>query len=207
MVSQQLPTAGTQLATFMIVGLGNPGREYQGNRHNIGFRLLNYLSERLGVTFSRLESKSLVTKADYHGHRLILVKPQTYMNLSGQAVESLVRFYKIPLEQVMVVFDDVDLPFGALRLRHAGGSGGQKGMQSIIDRLGTQDIPRLRMGIDRPPGRMEAADYVLQDFSKSETELLPGILARAADALLTYIREGLEAAMNQFNSPGMGDQG
>ena len=207
MVSQQLPTAGTQPATFMIVGLGNPGREYQGNRHNIGFRLLNYLSDRLGVAFSGLESKSLVTKSDYHGHRLILVKPQTYMNLSGQAVESLVRFYKIPLEQVMVVFDDVDLPFGALRLRPAGGSGGQKGMQSIIDRLGTQDIPRLRMGIDRPPGRMEAADYVLQDFSKSETELLPGILARAADALLTYIRESLEVAMNQFNSPGMGDQG
>lgn len=196
-----------QPATFLIIGLGNPGRDYQGNRHNIGFRLLNHLAERLGVGFSRLESKSLVTKADYLGHRLILAKPQTYMNLSGQAVESLVRFYKIPLGQVMVVFDDVDLPFGALRLRPAGGSGGQKGMQSILDRLGTQEIPRLRLGIDRPPGRMEAADYVLQNFSKNEVELLPGILDRAADAVLTYVRNGLDAAMNQFNPQNSDDQG
>lgn len=207
MDSQQSSVTRLQPTTFLIVGLGNPGREYQGNRHNAGFRLLNHLAERLGVTFSRLESKSLVTKADYLGHRLILAKPQTYMNLSGQAVESLVRFYKIPLSQMMVVFDDVDLPFGALRLRPAGGSGGQKGMQSILEKLGTQEFPRLRIGIDQPPGRMDAADYVLQDFSKKEAELLPGVLDRAADAVLTYVREGLEVAMNQYNPQGMEDQG
>jgi PTH1 family peptidyl-tRNA hydrolase len=140
-----------------------------------------------------------VTKADFEGNRLILVKPQTFMNLSGQAVVSLARFYKIPEYNLMVVFDDVDLPFGMLRLRPGGGSGGQKGMASIIERLGTQDFPRLRIGIDRPPGRMDAADYVLQDFSRSQAEFLPPLFDRAVEAILLFVDQGLEAAMNKFN--------
>jgi PTH1 family peptidyl-tRNA hydrolase len=121
------------------------------------------------------------------------------MNLSGQAIGSLLQFYKIPNDRLMVVFDDIDLPWGTLRLRPAGGSAGQKGMQSIIERLGTQEFPRLRIGINRPPGRMEAGDYVLQDFSREETELLPAILERGVEAVLAFIKEGIVASMNQYN--------
>jgi peptidyl-tRNA hydrolase, PTH1 family len=145
---------------YLMVGLGNPGREYRTNRHNIGFMLVDHLAARLSVSFSRLESKALVTKAEYQGRRLVLAKPQTFMNLSGQAVGTLVRFYKVPLAQLMVCYDDVDLPLGQIRIRPDGGSAGQKGMGSIIERLGTQQFPRLRLGIGRPPGRMDAAAYV-----------------------------------------------
>ena len=190
---------GTTLPPFLIVGLGNPGRQYRNNRHNIGFMLVDRLAGKLGVAFSRLESKALVTKADFQGQRLVLAKPQTFMNLSGQATASLVKFYKIPLENLLVAYDDVDLPFGNLRLRPGGGSAGQKGMESIIERLGTQDFPRLRLGIGRPPGRMEAAAYVLQDFSPAEEPELSATLERGVQAALVYITLGLEAAMNQYN--------
>lgn len=187
--------------TYLIAGLGNPGREFRANRHNVGFMAVDRLAERLGTTFSRLESKALVAKAEFDGHRLILVKPQTFMNLSGQAVASLARFYRVQHENLLVIYDDVDLPFGTIRLRPGGGSGGQKGMASIIERLGTQDFPRLRIGIDRPPGRMDAAAYVLQNFNPGEVETLPLILDRAADAVLLFITQGLAAAMTKFNAP------
>ena len=183
----------------IIVGLGNPGRQYRHNRHNIGFMALDRLAVRLGTSFTRLESKALVTKADYENRRLVLAKPQTYMNLSGTAVGSLARFYKAPFENLLVVYDDVDLPFGSLRLRPGGGSAGQKGMASIIERLGTEEFPRLRLGIGRPPGKMEAADYVLQEFSSHEMQALPEILERAVEAVLTYVASGLVTAMNQYN--------
>ena len=189
----------TQSDIYLVAGLGNPGREYQSNRHNIGFMLVNRLADRLAVTFSRLESNALVTKGDHQGRRMILAKPQKYMNLSGQAVSALVRFYKLPLENILIAYDDVDLPLGVLRMRPSGGSAGHKGMQSIIESLGTQDFPRLRVGIGRPPGRMEAAAYVLQDFSKEEAEILPEILDRGVKAVLTFITEGVDNAMNEFN--------
>jgi len=184
---------------FLIVGLGNPGREYRANRHNVGFMMVDRLAGRLGVTFTRLESRALVTKSEYQGHKLVLAKPQTFMNLSGQPVNALVRFYKVSLENLLVVYDDVDLPFSTLRLRPEGGSAGHKGMVSIIEKLGTQDFPRMRLGIGRPPGRMEAAGYVLQDFSGEDAEFLPATLDRAVDALLTFITEGIVTAMNKFN--------
>ncbi len=184
---------------YLIVGLGNPGREYRESRHNIGFLLLSHLAERLGVSFSRLQSKALVTDGRYQDHKIILAKPQTFMNLSGQAVGPLVNFYKIPLENLLVVYDEVDLPFGTLRLRPSGGSGGHNGMKSLITRLGTEGFPRLRLGVSRPPGRMEAAAYVLQDFSREEAALLPEILDLAGDAALTFITQGIEAAINRYN--------
>jgi PTH1 family peptidyl-tRNA hydrolase len=187
------------LSFFLIAGLGNPGREYRDTRHNIGFMLVDSLAQRLGVSFSRLESKALVTKGEYEGMRLVLAKPQTYMNLSGSAVGSLVRFYKVPQQNLLIAYDDVDLPLGTIRLRAGGGSAGHKGMGSIIERLGTQDFPRLRLGIGRPPGSMDAADYVLQPFRKSELELLPEFLERAAAAVLVFVTSGLESAMNQYN--------
>jgi len=185
---------------YLITGLGNPGREYRNSRHNIGFMLVNYLADRLDITFSRLESKALVTKVKYQGRTIILAKPQTYMNLSGQSVGSLVKFYKIPLKNLMVVYDDVDLPFGRMRIRPTGGSAGQKGVASIIDQLGTEDFPRLRFGIGRPPGSKGAASYVLRDFSGEDADFLPHLLNRGVDAVITFITEDLATAMNRFNS-------
>lgn len=187
------------IARYLIVGLGNPGREYQLNRHNIGFMLIDRLCRELLTTPGMVHSKAIIAKAQYAGKKVILAKPQTYMNLSGQSVSSLVRFYKIPHDRLLVAHDDLDLPLGTIRLRPGGGSGGQKGVSSIIQQLGTQNFPRLRIGIGRPPGRMDAAAYVLQDFNQEERELLPEVLDRAAKAALAFIEHGLEMAMNQFN--------
>ncbi len=185
--------------TYLITGLGNPGARFRQTRHNVGFMVMDRLARRLGVTFSRLESKALATKADYQGKRLVLAKPQTFMNLSGGPVNSLARYYKVAHENILVTYDEVDLPLGTLRLRPGGGSAGHKGMGSIIEKLGSQDFPRLRIGISRPPGRMEAADYVLQDFPEAEKNLLNITLEAAVDAILLFVSEGLDAAMNKFN--------
>lgn len=187
------------IARYLIVGLGNPGREYQFNRHNIGFMLIDRLCRELLTSPGMVQSKAIIAKAQFAGKSVILAKPQTYMNLSGQSVSSLVRFYKIPSDRLLVAHDDLDLPLGTIRLRPGGGSGGQKGVSSIIQQLGTQNFPRLRIGIGRPPGRMDAAAYVLQDFNQEERELLPEVLDRAAKAALVFIEHGLETAMNQFN--------
>ncbi len=206
--SKQASTEETS-SRFLITGLGNPGRQYQYNRHNIGFTVLDNLAEYLGTGFSRMESKALVAKADHKGEHLILAKPQTFMNLSGQAVSSLQRFYKIPLDRLIVVYDEVDLDFGILRLRPSGGSAGHNGMNSIIDHLGTQEFPRLRIGVGRPPGRMDAAAYVLQDFSSTEEAELALIRQQAVEALLVYVSQGIAAAMNVHNPNqlGTGDDG
>lgn len=187
------------IARYLIVGLGNPGREYQFNRHNIGFMLIDQLCRALLTTPGMIQSKAIIAKAQFAGKKVILAKPQTYMNLSGQSVGSLVRYYKVPYDHLLVAHDDLDLPLGTIRLRPGGGSGGQKGVSSIIQQLGTQNFPRLRIGIGRPPGRMDAAAYVLQDFNQEERDLLPEVLDRAAKAVLVFIENGLEMAMNQFN--------
>jgi len=187
-------------ATYIIVGLGNPGRAYRDTRHNIGFVVLDRLAVKAGLTFSRMEMKALVAKGELNGQRLILVKPQTYMNLSGQAVGTLMRFYKIPLENLLVIYDDVDLPYETLRMRPQGGSAGQKGMQSIIESMGSPNFSRLRVGVGRPPGQRQAADYVLQSFSKDELEVLPFVLDRAVEAVMTFVDSGIEVAMNKYNT-------
>lgn len=184
---------------YLIVGLGNPDREFRGNRHNVGFMVLDQLAARLGATFSKIKMNALMTAVRHGDERLILIKPQTFMNLSGQAVSSFVRFYKLPLENLLVVYDDVDLPFESLRLKPNGGDAGQKGVRSIIKNLGTKEFPRLRVGIGRPPGRMPVSAYVLQDFSKSEKELLPFVLDQGASAALHFIDHGLDSAMTLYN--------
>lgn len=188
-------------AQFLIVGLGNPGREYRDNRHNVGFMLVDRVCIRLNTSLTRLQSRALVGTAVYEDRKIILAKPQTYMNLSGQSVQGLMRFYKLPPNRLLVAHDDLDLPFGVIRMRPGGGSAGQKGVASIIDRLGAQDFPRLRIGIGRPPGRMDPADYVLQDFPAADLPLLSDTLERAAEAALTWVLQGLETAMNKFNGP------
>ena len=185
--------------TYLIVGLGNPGREFRENRHNIGFMLIDRLVLRLNARMTRLQSKALVASAHYADAKIILAKPQTFMNLSGQAVQGLAHFYKIPLSNLMLAHDDLDLPFGTIRLRPGGGAGGQKGVNSTIQRFGTQKFPRLRMGIGRPVGRMDPAAYVLQNFAKADAQILSETLERAADALFSFVEKGIDVAMNKFN--------
>jgi PTH1 family peptidyl-tRNA hydrolase len=189
----------TENPPYVIVGLGNPGREYTQTRHNIGFMLVDRLTVRLNARGMKVQSKAIVITAQHEGQKLILAKPQTFMNLSGQSVQGLVRFYKLPLDHVLIAHDDIDLPFCTLRMRPGGGAGGQKGIKSTIDQLGTNEFARLRLGIDRPPGRMDAAAYVLQEFSQKELMAVSETLDRAADAALTWMTAGLNAAMNKFN--------
>ncbi|MFO7943355.1 MAG: aminoacyl-tRNA hydrolase [Anaerolineales bacterium] len=184
---------------YLIVGLGNPGPDYENNRHNVGFMVLDRLAEELSVSFSKMKMEAFFTRARYKGQRVILAKPQTYMNQSGRAVRSLLRFYKIPLERMLVVYDDVDLPLDSLRLRPNGSAGGQKGVKSVIENLGTEEFARLRVGVGRPPGRMTVSSYVLKDFSTEERDVLPFILGDAVQAALTFIAEGIHQAMTQFN--------
>lgn len=186
-------------SVYLLAGLGNPGREYRETRHNIGFMVIDSFGARHKIKMNKVQNKAIVGSGFVGDARVILVKPQTYMNLSGQAVSALVRYYKVPLENLIVGHDDVDLPFLTIRMRPAGGSAGQKGMASIIDQLGTQTFARLRMGIGRPPGQMDAASYVLQHFTKSEKDELGTFLDRAVEALNCFLSEGLETAMNRFN--------
>ena len=184
----------------ILIGLGNPGRQYARSRHNVGFMLIDRLALRLDATGTRLQSKALVCSALYEGRRILLAKPQTYMNLSGHSVDALARFYKLPLEHLLVAHDDLDLPLGTIRLRPGGGPGGQKGVASAIERLGSRSFSRLRIGIGRPPGRMDPADYVLQDFGSGELEELAEVLDRAAQAAMVFVKEGIEPAMTKFNA-------
>ena len=184
---------------YLIIGLGNPGREYRETRHNIGFMLIDRLCKAAGVNLSRVQSKALVATGSLEGQRLVLAKPQTYMNLSGQSVGGLVKFYKVPLEQIIIAHDDLDLSFGTIRIRPGGGSAGQKGMGSIIQQLGTQEFARLRLGIGRPPGQMNPSDYVLHKFSSAEQETLNMLLDRSVEAVRTFMQDGLNTAMNQYN--------
>lgn len=189
----------TPESSYLLIGLGNPGREYQANRHNFGFMLIDRLAVRLNARGLKVQSNAIVTNTTYEDRRLILAKPQTYMNLSGQSIQGLANFYKLPLENLLVAHDDLDLPFGTIRLRPGGGPGGQKGVASTIERLGTKDFARLRLGIGRPPGRMDPPAYVLQNFSREETKILSEILDRAADATLEFVINGLDKAMNKYN--------
>lgn len=185
--------------SFLIVGLGNPGRQYRENRHNIGFMVVDHLCTEMDVRLSRLQSKSLVGSGIIHGQKLLLAKPQTYMNLSGQSVSSLLRFYNLAPSELLVIHDDLDLPLGTLRMRPSGGSAGQKGLSSIIEQIGTQDFPRLRMGIGRPPGRMDSAEYVLQDFNRNEQDFLKLVLEQGAKAVRAFVTDGIKQTMNSYN--------
>jgi PTH1 family peptidyl-tRNA hydrolase len=183
----------------LIVGLGNPGPRYASNRHNLGCRCVEELALANGLSFNKTRRGARLALGRINRRRSILAKPQTYMNESGLAVAGLARYYRIPPESVLVVHDDLDIDLGTLRLRPEGGSGGHKGMQSIIQHLGSQAFPRLRLGIGRPPGRMDPADYVLQDFSSQEEELVADVIQRAVAAIETWLHEGTEAAMDRHN--------
>lgn len=177
-----------------IVGLGNPGPRYARTRHNIGFRLIEFMAGE-GASWKDFQGAGRYVRKG----GLILSEPMTFMNESGRFVGALGRFFKIPPEETLVCFDDVALPFGRIRLRAAGSSGGQKGMASIIESCGTQEIPRLRVGVGPQPPLMDSADFVLSRFSKEEESALEKVLQDAAGAVEAACAEGLEAAMNRFN--------
>ena len=183
----------------LIVGLGNPVLAYRHNRHNVGFMVVDTLADKLEIPLKRVKFKAQIGNGKLEDIPIIIAKPLTFMNKSGEAVAPLVRYFKVPLERLLVIHDDMDLPLGTLRMRPSGGSAGHNGMLSIFDKLGTNAIPRLRVGIGRPPGRMDPADYVLQDFSRSEEELLNMVITQACEAALAFITTGLEKAMNTYN--------
>lgn len=184
---------------YLIIGLGNPGKEYADTRHNVGFRVVDELARRYGLAFGKKERKAAAASGVILGKKVILAKPQTYMNLSGEAVRALVDFYKIEVPRLLIVSDDLDIPLGTLRLRQSGSAGGQGGLKSIIQHLGTTDFNRLRFGIGRPPGRMEAKDYVLQTFKGDDTILVAQVVDRAASAVETWLTDGIELAMTGYN--------
>ena len=190
----------------VLVGLGNPGKKYEGTRHNIGFDLLAELSRRWSAPKPRDKFEAQLTEVLIGAERLLLAAPQTFMNLSGRSVRQLIDFYQLTPADVLVVCDDMNLPVGKLRLRKSGSSGGQKGLQNILQHLGTEAVARLRIGVGRPAGERDAADYVLDRFHKSELATIDTAVAAAADAVECWLKEGLDAAMNRYNA-GKGSEG
>lgn len=184
---------------FLIVGLGNPGIKYRETRHNFGFMVLDALADELNIPLKKLKYKAMIGEGRLDDAKLILARPLTYMNNSGDAVWQLAKFFKVPHNHIMVAHDDLDLPLGVLRLRPGGGASGQRGVASIIQKLGTQDFPRVRLGISRPPGQMDPVDYVLEKFLPSEKTLRDIVIKEAVAAIQVFVREGLNAAMNRYN--------
>jgi PTH1 family peptidyl-tRNA hydrolase len=186
-------------APWLVVGLGNPGPGYAGNRHNVGFLVLDLLAERVAGRFKAHKGRADIIEARLAGHRAVLAKPRSYMNESGGPVTALRDFFKVPVEQLVVVHDELDLEPGTLRLKAGGGDNGHNGLRSLRRSLGTGEFDRVRIGIGRPPGRQDPADYVLRDFSAAERKELGVTVERAADAIEALLRDGLALAQNAFN--------
>lgn len=185
----------------LVVGLGNPGPDYAGTRHNIGFRVVELLATRAGGgRFSKHRSNSDVLEGRLAGRRVVLAKPRTYMNVSGAPVANLAKYFSVPLEDLVVVHDDLDLGFGVIRLKRGGGEGGHNGLRSITSAVGTRDYLRVRFGIGRPPGRQDPADYVLKRFSGAEAKEFDFAVDLAADAAEALLTDGLEPAQNRFHA-------
>ncbi|SFK14001.1 aminoacyl-tRNA hydrolase [Amycolatopsis sacchari] len=197
MTTPELPGTGEQV---LLVGLGNPGPRYAGNRHNVGFMVLDELAARVGGRFKAHKGGAEVVEGRLAGRRVVLAKPRSFMNLSGGPVAGTAKFYKLEPAGVVVVHDELDLPFGSLKLKLGGGDNGHNGLRSITKSLGTKEYYRVRFGIGRPPGRMDPADFVLKDFSTVERKELPFEVDRCADAVEALISKGLVAAQNTFHA-------
>jgi peptidyl-tRNA hydrolase, PTH1 family len=186
---------------WLIIGLGNPGPEYAGNRHNAGRMVAELLAARMGSSFRRHRSRADIAEGTLAGVPVTVGIARSYMNLSGGPVAALSDFYKIPPSRIVVIHDELDVPFGEIRLKFGGGTGGHNGLRSVSAALGTRDFFRVRFGIGRPPGRMDPARFVLRDFTAAERKELPLLIERAADAAEALLREGLEPAQNMFHAP------
>jgi peptidyl-tRNA hydrolase, PTH1 family len=185
---------------WLVVGLGNPGPEYSGNRHNIGFGIVEALAARMGGRFKSHKARADVIEGRLAGQRVVLAKPRSYMNESGGPVSALRDFFKVPLDRLVVVHDELDLPYAGLRLKLGGGDNGHNGLKSLRRSLGSGDFNRVRFGIGRPPGRMDAAAFVLRDFSAAERKELDTLVEYAADAIEALVVDGMEKAQNTFNT-------
>jgi PTH1 family peptidyl-tRNA hydrolase len=189
----------------LIVGLGNPGKTYAHNRHNAGFQCLNYFARLHSIRFDHRQCRARVGLVKVRGEKLLLVKPGTFVNLSGNSVACLVHKHNIPLSDLLIIYDDLDLPLGKIRLRQNGSSGGHKGMNSIISVLGSEGFPRIRVGIGRPQGEKQSISeddivrYVLSDFSPQEEAIIKPVIARVTEAIDCFLTQGIEAAMSKFN--------
>ncbi len=189
----------------LIVGLGNPGKSYAHNRHNVGFRCLNYFARLHSIRFDHRQCRARVSLTEVRGEELLLAKPRTFVNLSGDPVACLVHKHDIPLSNLLVIYDDLDLPLGKIRLRQSGGSGGHKGMNSIISALGSENFPRIRVGIGRPQAEAQSISedtivrYVLSNFSPQEEATIKPVIAQVSEAIDCFLTEGIEAAMGKFN--------
>lgn len=197
-----MPGALPPCAMKLIVGLGNPGRRYRGTRHNAGREVLARLAERAGIRIDEDEGFAEVGRGTIGTTRVLLARPVTYMNVSGEAVRDLRRRHRLRPEDILVIVDDIDLPLGRLRLRPGGSAGGHNGLQSVIEALGTTAFPRLRVGIGRPPAGVDPADFVLTRFTPDEAPAVQASIERAAEAAEMVVTEGLPAAMNRFNAQG-----
>ena len=186
--------------TWLIVGLGNPGKEYTRTRHNCGFRALDILADKLGCKVDKGKFQGLYGQCNYRGKKLLLLKPQTYMNLSGRSVLQLSAYFNVPPQRIIVMFDDISLEPGRLRIRNDGSAGGHNGIKSIISELGSQDFPRVKIGVgSKPTPEYDLADWVLSSFSALEEKALGPALERAADAALCIMEQGVPEAANRFN--------
>ena len=184
---------------ILIAGLGNPGKEYENTRHNAGFLVLDTLAQKLGADLSERKHRALCGKAVIGGQKVILLKPQTYMNSSGESIRAAADYYKVPPEDILVVYDDISLAPGQLRIRAKGSAGGHNGIKSIIAHLGTQEFPRVKVGTGEKPPRMDLADYVLGHFSSGEKKIMEEAAKEAADAICEIVNVGIEQAMNDHN--------
>jgi PTH1 family peptidyl-tRNA hydrolase len=184
---------------FIIVGLGNPGTRYEYTRHNIGFLALDYISAKYAVKIDKLKHKALIGDGDIEGRRVLLVKPQTFMNASGECVRDIIEWYKIPLGNLIVIYDDIDLPTGRIRVRPKGSAGTHNGMRSILYQIEAEDFPRIRVGINRPPENWDLADYVLGRFNAEEKAGVEESITKVSEALSVILTQGIETAMNRYN--------
>lgn len=184
----------------LVVGLGNPGSSYQGTRHNVGFDVLGELALRWHADRPKLRFEANLTETNLNGEKILLAAPQTFMNVSGRSVQQIIKFYQLPLSDLLVICDDMNLKTGQLRLRASGSAGGQKGLSSILQVCGSESVPRLRVGVGRPPGQMDPAAYVLQKFRKEELADMDAAIRSAASGVELWIRSGIEAAMNSVNA-------
>jgi len=190
----------------LIVGLGNPGQQYRNTRHNMGFITLDRLSDRVGFSMEKIRFHGLTGEIRMGGEKVVFLKPQTYMNNSGESVREAVNFYKIPHDHLLIIYDDIDIPTGNLRIRGSGSAGTHNGMRSCIYQLGFDDFPRIRVGIGSPEGR-DLINYVTGGFTPEEVPLLEAAVDRACDAVITYVEQGIDTAMNRFNSKRNSSQG
>ena len=185
---------------YLIAGLGNPTKEYDRTRHNVGFSVIDVLADKYGIDVSERKHRAYCGKGVIEGQKVLLVKPQTFMNLSGESLRAAVDYYKIPPEDIIVIYDDISLEPGQLRIRLKGSAGGHNGIKNIIAQLGTQEFPRIKVGVGAKPPRMDLADYVLSRFSKGEQALMEDAFKEAADAAVMMMTDGAERAMNHYNA-------